>query len=297
MTGQLTLILWIILSCALFLILSFSVYCAERVIRQPRELRPDELKKYDLKGESVSFFSKDGLKLAGIFFRGTSPATVILLHGFSRSKEQLLPQAAFLHKAGFSILLFDFRASGESEGAYITFGQKEQHDLEGALRYLRTRSDVDMRRLGVFGFSMGGAVALLALGKFPEIKAVIVNSTFSRMVAVIRQNFRAYLPKVPFFPFGWIVLLYIKLRTGVYFPNINPYKALRTMDPRPLLIIHGTKDERIPFREALELFDSRKDHSELWSVDGADHHGTYTVAAREYESKVTSFFSRHLLME
>ncbi len=281
--------------CIMFLGIVFSVYVAERLIRQPRELFPDELRKYNLSGQTTSFFSKDGVRLTGMFFPGTNGATIILLHGFSRSKEQLLPQAAFLHAAGFTILLFDFRGSGESEGGYSTFGQKEQYDLEGAVRYLKTRPDIDERKIGIFGFSMGGAVALLKSGDLPEIRAVVVDSTFARMSEVIKKNFRQYLPWVPFFPLGYMALLYIKVRTGVYFPHIRPAQYIGRLDSRPVLIIHGVHDEKIPYQQAHELLRSSHGNTQLWSIPEAGHHGTYASTGKEYEERVTEFFRRYLL--
>lgn len=291
--------LWFILvilgGAVILLVVIMSIVFAERVIRQPRETHPNELGRYGLRGESITFFSRDGLKLVGALFGGTNGATIILLHGFSRSKEQMLPHAAFLNHAGFNVLLFDFRASGQSEGGFITFGQKEQYDLEGAVKFLKNRSDIDSQRIGIFGFSMGGAVAVLKSAEIPEVKAIVLDSTFSRMKEVIQRNFREYLPHIPFFPIGYLVLVCIRLRTGVYFPHINPVRAIGRLTPRPVLIIHGTRDEKIPTRHAEELMHSAKGDVSVWIIPGADHHGTYRTAGKQYEERVIEFFSTHLL--
>lgn len=275
--------------------LLFSIIVAERLIRQPRELRADALRDFHFPAEKVTFYSPDGIRLAGVFIPGTLKATIILLHGFSRSKEQLLPHASFLHRAGFNILMFDFRGSGESGGSYITFGQKEQRDLQGALRYLKTRPDIDSHRIGVFGFSMGGAVALLGALAVPQIRAVVVDSTFAQMTKVIQKNFRDYLPLVPFFPFGYLALIYIRIRTGVYFPHIRPGRTIAQLGDCPVFIIHGSNDEKIPFSQAQELDRAAGGRAELWSVPDANHHGTYESTGAEYEHRITSFFSKHLV--
>lgn len=139
----------------LFLSVGLAWFISSRVIMQPREIHPEEWKQYQLKPEKVSFSTTDGLKLAGALIAGTNDATIILLHGYGRSKEQMLPQASMLNREGFGILIFDFRASGESEGKYITFGGKEQRDLVAAVHYLNSRNDIDMSRIGLLGFSMG----------------------------------------------------------------------------------------------------------------------------------------------
>ncbi|MFC1687805.1 alpha/beta hydrolase, partial [Patescibacteria group bacterium] len=172
---------------------------------------------------------------------------------------------------------------------------REQYDLEGAIRYLKNRPEIDKNRIGVFGFSMGGAVAVLKGGDIPEIRAVVINSTFSRMSEVIKKNFRDYLPAVPFMPFGYIGLLYIRLRTGVYFPHIKPAEYISKLDPRPVLIIHGSRDETVPSQQAFELLKSSRGNTELWTIPGADHHGAYKVMQEKYEKRIIDFYTKHLL--
>src|SRR3989339_688573 len=133
----------------LFFVFGFAWYISGSIIKQPREVRKQEWESYALWPQKITFKSSDGLTLSGVFVQGTNEATIILLHGYGRCKEQMLPQASFLNKAGFNILMFDFRASGESEGKYITFGQREQADLEGALDYLKNRGGVDIGKIGL----------------------------------------------------------------------------------------------------------------------------------------------------
>ena len=115
---------------AILLFLSFGLawYISSKIIKQPRKILKEEWEKYVLWPQPVIFEASDGLKLAGVFIQGSNNATIVLLHGYGRSKEQLLPQAKFLNKAGYNIFMFDFRASGESEGKYITFGRREVRD-------------------------------------------------------------------------------------------------------------------------------------------------------------------------
>lgn len=279
----------------LFFLFGFAWVIAARLIKQPREVLKQEWRRYDLKPESIFFQSSDGLRLAGVFIPGRSGATVILLHGYGRSKEQMLPQASFLNQAGFNILMFDFRASGESEGKYITFGQKEQADLEGAVSYLEGRGDVDMAKVGLLGFSMGGAVALMKSGDLPAIRAIVVNSTFARFKSVIWQNFRQYFRGLPFFPLGWVVLWIIKYRTGIYFPLINPVKYLHKLKARPLMIMHGAHDKRIPIEDAFEMHKQAPWLKEFWLVKEAAHEDVYAITRDQYEEKVSGFFSKYLL--
>jgi len=279
----------------LFFSIGFSWVIASHIIKQPREISRNEWRRYDLYSESISFYSSDGLKISGAFIKGSNGGTVILLHGYGRSKEQMLPQASFLNKAGFNVLMFDFRASGESEGKFISFGQLEQADLEGSVSYLKARQDVDMDKVGLLGFSMGGAVALMKSGDLPEIKAIVISSTYARFKSVIWQNFQRYFKGIPFFPLGWVVLLIIKYRTGIYYPHINPVKYLHKLQTRPLMIIHGAHDKRVPIEDAMEFYKKAPWLKEFWLVREAEHEDTYSITKDKYEGKVVGFFRKYLL--
>lgn len=286
----------IILGCLVlsFLAIGMAWFVSSRIIMQPREVHEEEWRQYHLHREHILFRSADGLLLDGAFIHGSHGATIILLHGYGRSKEQMLPQARLLNDAGYSIFMFDFRASGKSEGKYITFGGREVADLEGAIQYLKTRIDVNMDRIGVLGFSMGGAVAILKSGDLP-IKALVVNSAFARFKSVIWQNFRLYLKGIPFFPLGYLTLLVMKLRTGIYYSAINPIRSMQKLKAIPLLIIHGAHDRRIPVEDAMEFHRSAPWIKEFWLVRRAEHTDVYTVTKDEYEHKVLSFFRKYLL--
>ncbi len=279
----------------LFFMVGFSWVIASRIMKKPRELIAYDWDKQGADYEHISFFSSDGLKLAGVFLHGTNSHTIILLHGYGRSKEQMIPHALFLNRAGYNILIFDFRASGQSEGSFITFGSKEQADLEGAVQYLKNRKDIDAERIGVLGFSMGGAVALMKSGDLPEIKAIVINSTYARFKTVIWNNFQRYFKGLPFFPMGYFVLWVIKLRTGIYYPRINPVTYIDRLQARPLMIIHGAHDKRIPLADAVEFHRSAPWLKEFWLVRDADHENTYTINEANYEKNVIQFFKNYLI--
>jgi uncharacterized protein len=268
---------------------------ADSIIQSPREVRPGDWSAAGLHPEFVRFPATDGLSLAGAFIPGTTRATVILLHGYGHSKTQLIPQAKLLHDAGFNTFLFDFRGSGESGGEFITFGEEETRDLAGAVQYVHTRRDVDHERLGLLGYSMGGSVALLKSGDLHEIRAIVVDSSYAEFRSLIEGNFKAYLGRLPFFPFGSLVLYIIKVRTGAYVEDVRPLRHMQTLRNIPLLFIHGTKDRTVPVWDAMRMHASATGPAELMIVQDAGHKGTYSDGAERYTRKVISFFQTHLL--
>ena len=135
--------------------------------------------------EDVAFTATDDVDLKGWFIpagRRSRGPTVLFVHGwlwnrmgnvagrvpFTDRDVDFLPPTKALHDAGFNVLLFDLSNHGESGRRLpLTFGPWEARDFVGAVRYLRTRPDVDGERIGVVGTSMGGNIALIGLAGVP----------------------------------------------------------------------------------------------------------------------------------
>src|SRR5262245_56219261 len=87
----------------------------------------------DLPIRGVSLQSEGGGKLQGLFVRGKRGAGgVLLMHVIHASRVMMLDRARFLHRAGYSVFLFDFQAHGESSGQRVTFGAHESFDAQAA---------------------------------------------------------------------------------------------------------------------------------------------------------------------
>jgi pimeloyl-ACP methyl ester carboxylesterase len=115
----------------------------------------------DLPGEPVQFSSESGSQIHGWLIPGQKQhGSVMLMHGVRGNRTSMLDRARFLSRAGYTVLLFDFQAHGESPGQHITFGYLESRDARAAVSFLRSRAPGE--RIGVIGVSMGGAAALLA---------------------------------------------------------------------------------------------------------------------------------------
>lgn len=245
--------------------------------------------------ESVTFPSRDGTRLAGWFIPGRTRAAVALVHGAWVNREGLLPVAEWLHRrGGFSVLLFDLRGGGESDGDTVTFGHHERADLLGAVDYLRARPDVDPARIGAYGSSMGAAVALLAAADAPELAAVVADSAYTNLEALIGRSFRAF-TGLPSFPFAPLVVGLAERQTGLRAAHIAPLNAIARISPRPVLLVHGEADPLIPASESHALFAAAGEPKELWVVPGAGHTQGHAVSGEEYEERVTAFFTRWLL--
>src|SRR5262249_50319738 len=158
---------------------------------------------------------------------------------------ELLPHAAYLHEAGYHVLLFDFRGRGQSGGGAVTLGAREPLDVRGAVAYLQARPDVDADHIAVQGVSLGAAAGILAAAADPRIAAVVAESAFSGLRGVIDRSFTAFihLPAVPFAP---VTVVIIEHRLQARADAIRPVDAMRRLGGRPVLIIDDLADEEMP---------------------------------------------------
>jgi len=257
------------------------------------EIAPDIL---GLPFEDVSFKASDGLRLAGWFVPSEkgSDATVVVCHGWGANRADVLPLTAFLHRqGGYNLFYFDFRAHGDSEGRFSTLGPYESRDLEAALDWLKENKPAATRRLGVFGLSMGGAVSLTVTARRPEISAVAAESSFASYKNVVAR-FAWLFHRIPRFPLVPLSLFFVRHRLGLDPETHAPVHHIGKIAPRPIFLIQGDRDVRMPASEGEQLFAAAKEPKTLWTIPGADHGEPAGVAGKEYEDRLLAFFDTGL---
>ena len=275
-------IVLIVLS-VLVIISLWGFYSSIRPPKMISSITPRDLK---MNYEDVSFRTADGLTLRGWYIPSMkkNQKTLILLHGYPADKGNILPALAFLHD-DFNLLLFDFRYLGKSEGSYSTAGAKEVEDLLAAIQFLRTRG---INELGVWGFSMGGAVALMAIQKASEIRAVISESSYASLSEMAFELLRI---PVLNYPIAYLVGLWAKLFLGIDVRDASPADRIRNTTI-PILLIHSSADAVIPFSHARRLQQAlaKNPNAEFWFHEDFAH----GQLAPEYRIRVRNFFLKHL---
>lgn len=279
--------------------LGISVYIATAIlhpVRKPLTTTPTE---YGLSYTRVEFKSADGILLRGWLMdlhrvpNGQKRSTIMLLHGSSSNKGNfiMMEVARALCEHGYSVFSFDFRGNGESGGELTSLGYWETQDVAGALSYLKTQG---ISEVGVIGYSMGAATALLAATDHPEMRAIVSDSAFARLSTVIEQEGKRTNPLAPLFNPG--VSLMSKLMYGLDISQNEPKRAIATLDNRPLLLIHSTGDNLIPLSEAFELQNAGASNPklELWVAQGAGHVSAFADNREDYLRRVTGFFDKWL---
>jgi fermentation-respiration switch protein FrsA (DUF1100 family) len=246
--------------------------------------------------ERVSFQVPEGNRRVGWFIPGQSRATVLLLHGYACRRQEMLDYAQVLHQAGYSTMLFDFRNRGESDGDAVTLGFYERQDAVAAVEYLRTRSEVDLQRLGVLGISMGAAVAILAAAQAPEIKAVIADSSFESASRAVEEGFTR-VTDLPAFPFSPVALLIIRLRLGISASDVVPRDHIAAISPRPVFLVHGLADTKVTPGNSENLFAVAGEPKEIWRLPGSQHTDGIKDYREEYSRRMVEFFDKYLMLQ
>src|SRR2546430_6333841 len=131
--------------------------------------------------EDVSLRTSDGLTLKGWFFpvRGTRAA--ILIHGRHANRAEYQGRlehiADFLIAQGFSVLLFDLRGHGDSDGDRFSLGQFERLDVASAIDFVTSRGFAE-KRIALLGISLGAGTAIQELLLHPNIGALVSDSSY-----------------------------------------------------------------------------------------------------------------------
>jgi hypothetical protein len=241
--------------------------------------------------QEVEFTTSDGFLLKGWYVPSKNRAAVISFPG--RSGTRL--QARMLARHGYGVLLFDRRGEGESEGDWNVFGWYGERDLHAAVRFLRSRADVDPGRIGGIGRSVGGEMLIGAAAESDAFKAVVSEGASGRSVRDDFANLETSLANIP----GFVNQGLITAATAVFTNNLPPedLKGLsRRISPRAAFFIYGEHGQGGTERKPNQgFYAAAEEPKEIWEVPGAQHVGGITTAPEEYERRVMAFFDQHLL--
>ena len=266
----------------------------------------------DPTAEAVEFAVDDGRRVAGSYLKRTADrrlGVVLFCHEFTADRWLCEPYVGYLRGAGFDILTFDFCNHGASDAIvdyeplqWVT--AHEVADVRAALAYLRSRPDIDGAPIGLFGVSKGGSAGIVAAALEPNVRAVITDGAFPTHGTVTRYEMRwvAIYTKldlvIRLLPQWFYVLLTelamsrLSRRRKVKYQRVET--GIRRLDGRPLLMIHGERDNYINLDIVREFYRLAEPPKELWVVPGAKHNACLDNAGEEYRDRVREFFCRHL---
>jgi dipeptidyl aminopeptidase/acylaminoacyl peptidase len=280
-------LLMLIIACAFFVFLANSVAATVNPAPVAITRYPEDVGITDYR--DVAFVTGDGVTLRGWFVPSQNGAAIILVHGYSGSRMDLLPEAGVLARQGYGLLLFDLRGHGLSDDVQITLGDRERRDLRAAVDFVIAQPDVDPDRIGAIGFSMGATTLTLAAAEDPRLSAVVIEAAFPTLEDLI--NDRLHLPGL----LRGAVARFVAWRLDVDIDDVRPVDALCNISPRPVLLIYGDEDDTVPPDTQARMFAAVCANTETWLMAGASHDNyTKYALADEYLTRLVEFFGRAL---
>lgn len=239
---------------------------------------------------TVAFQSASGSVIRGWFAAGRSGfGSVVLAHPVRADRRSMIGRAEFLHEVGYSVLLFDAQAHGESPGDRITFGYLEALDAAAAVSFV-SGQDPDSP-VAFLGVSQGGASALL--GPSPlAVSALVLEAVYSTIREAVANRIAIRFGE-PGRLLAPLVLWQLEPRLGFAPETIAPVRGIRDVQA-PLLIIAGELDRHATLEQSRTLFRAAPEPKELWVIPGAAHQDFHRLAPGEYERRVLGFLERTL---
>jgi uncharacterized protein len=247
----------------------------------------------------VSVRTEDTLVLKAWLIQPSSNngSVVLVLHGLSDNRIGMIGYAELLLDHGYSVLMPDARAHGQSDGAIATYGFLERRDLRDWVGWLK--AGLHPRCIFGLGESMGAAQLLQSVGGDAMFCAVIAESPFSDFREVgfdrVGQFFHTgpWLGRTLLRPIVEIAFVYSCWKYGFDLEQVSPM-AVVSASKIPVLLIHGQVDRNIPVRHSRRI-KSVNPAVILWEVPDADHCGAISVAPEEFERRLLEWFASYSL--
>ncbi len=232
---------------------------------------------YGIEYDDVTFRTEDGLNLHGWFVPGkkSSPDedlhTLLWFHGNAGNINHRLGNIKMLYeRVPVNVFIIDYRQYGRSEGKISEKGT--YIDAGAALAHLHSRKEINQEKIIFFGRSLGSAVAVeLALKE--KCRALILETPFT---SILEMGKKLY----PFLP----VSLLLKTK----YDSLSKIRNIKV----PILIMHGDKDDLVPFEHGKRLYDIANEPKEFYTIPGAGHNDTHIVGGDEYFDVIRNFVKK-----
>ena len=239
------------------------------------------------------FKTRDNLTLTADIYSISNPkANIVLLHGIRSNKEHWHNMALWLNRNGYNAIALDMRAHGESQGTYCSFGYYEKQDISKLIDTLQAQGF--NQNFGIWGHSLGAAVALQTLAVDKRLKFGIVESSYADFKQITKDYSRYYLH----FESDYLNnFLLERAAEKACFPldQVNPVDYCAAID-QPVMIVHGIADHKINVKNARVLYDKiTGKQKQLVLINGAGHTNIHQIGGESYKNKVLTFLEKYAL--
>jgi hypothetical protein len=244
---------------------------------------------------AVSFTNQDQALAGALHLPAGEPPhpCVVFLHDYTGNRigdHRLFVKAARdLCEHGLACLRFDFRGSGESQGEFaeITF-DGEVSDTFAAMDFLGTLNEIEPRRIGIAGLSLGAAVAV-NVASIKYVKSLALWAPTAFVDYMVERGGEVVMDPYAWLPRNYQQAVMTKGRVDIggfvrgkpFFESLKQANPLRdiTRYGGPVLMIQGSEDQEVSPVNAELMYDSIKQRRRLIMIDDADH--TFSAACWE----------------
>lgn len=245
------------------------------------------------KTKTIFVTNQDNQKIAYWYFSVPDPkAIVILIHGYDNpgGKTEMLGHAEYLHNAGYSTVLLDLRAYGESEGNKMTLGINEWKDVEAVYDQIKSLPENKNKKIGFLGVSMGATTALVTAGETRKGDFVIASVPYADFNSLFKFQLRlANLPSSIFYPFMKAAAL---VEFGLNYEQFTPSTLIKNIKV-PVFLISAKRDEMLNSLDAKNLYDIATQPKEYWEANSP--HDIFDTYPKEFKQKILSFLQKYAL--
>lgn len=249
--------------------------------------------------ETLRMTSKDGIQLTGYYLAAPSPINnlVILVHGYTgKGKDMACFAELYREQFGYHVFMPDLRGHGESGGNYIGFGW---HDRCDVLRWI----DMMLERHGpqvkivLHGVSMGGGTVLMTSGESlpDQVKCIVSDCAYSSVKDILSYQLKQMF-KLPAFPLIHVTSLICKLRANYFFGEASAIEQVKKTK-KPVLFIHGGKDDFVPTFMMYPLYAACSSEKWMFLVPDAGHGNAYWTDVDGYKEQVQEFVRKYVQIQ
>lgn len=217
----------------------------------------------------------------------TAQGTVILFHGYSGSKSDLINRAEFFVNNGFNCLLVDFMGAGDSEGIQTTIGFKEAEQVKTCFNFIKNKNTLPIH---LFGTSMGAVATMKAINDYHlKPTSIILECPFGSMLTTIKARFK--LMGVPHFPMAHLLLFWGSIENNFWGFSHNPVEYAKAISC-PVLLLHGASDPKVSAEEISTIYKNIPNEKQLIIYPNTGHENYLSKNSYKWKNDVLSFIRK-----
>ena len=241
-------------------------------------------------------YSPDNIRLHAYYVAAPTPTakTAVIVHGYTDNAIRMMMIGyLYTRNLGYNILLPDLRYSGLSEGEAFQMGWLDRKDV---MQWMEVANQIygDSTRMVVHGISMGAATTMMVSGEAqPDYVKCFVEdcgytSVWDQFGKELKEQFG-----LPEFPLMYTANWLCDWTYGWSFSEASALEQVKKCS-LPMLFIHGEKDDYVPTWMVYDLYATKPEPKEIWTVPNADHATSYKLNKETYTEKVKQFTDKYI---